>query len=334
MADNRSVTMKDVAREAGVALGTVSKVVNGIPVGRDYQRRVEAAIDRLGYRVNRQARALRSSKSSIVEVILPNLYNPFFSRLADCLCRELALRAHQTLLFLTESDFDLEQAYMLMSEQQMVSGIVCLTYNPELRIPEGIPTVSIDRSLGPGVACVASDNFAGGSLAAQKLMENGCRRLAFLRTGSALPNETDKRRDGFVRACTDAGVPFHCECVNDGTPYAAFEDFLLAHFHDGRLDYDGLFCATDLLAHRIRRSLLRMGLCVPEDVQLIGYDGTQYFGEEEYSCSTIVQPVEEMARLCVELILQSPSRNVPCLLQLPVRYASGGTTRDGRALRA
>ena len=328
MADGRSITMKDVAREAGVALGTVSKVVNGIPVGKTYQRRVEDAIEKLGYHVNRQARALRSSKSNIVEVILPNLYNPFFSRLADCLCWELSRRSYQMLLFLTKSSFDLEQNYMLMSEQQMVSGIICLTYNPNLRIPKGIPTVSIDRSLGPGIPCVASDNYGGGCLAAQKLIENGCKSLAFLRTGSSLPNETDKRRDGFIRACTDAGVPFHCECVNDGTPYSAFEDFLRAHLHNGKLDFDGLFCATDLLANKIRRSLNQMGPRVPEDVQIIGYDGARCFGDQEYYCSTIVQPVEEMARLCVDLALQSSSQSVPCLLQLPVTYASGGSTRD------
>ncbi len=328
MADSKSITMKDVAREAGVALGTVSKVVNGIPVGKSYQRAVEEAIDRLGYRVNRQARALRCMKSNIVEIILPNLYNPFFSRLADCLCRELSRRSYQTLLFLTECSFELEQAYMLMSEQQMVSGIICLTYNPNLRIPKGIPTVSIDRSLGPGIACVASDNFGGGCLAAQKLLENGCKRLAFLRTGASLPNETDKRRDGFIRACTDAGVPCHCECVNDGTPYSAFEDFLRSHLHDGRLDFDGLFCATDLLAYKIQRSLEQMGLRVPEDVQIIGYDGARCFGDQEYYCSTIVQPTEEMARLCVDLALQSSAQSIPCLLQLPVSYASGGSTRD------
>ena len=328
MADDKHITMKDVAREAGVALGTVSKVVNGIPVGKNYQRRVEEAIERLGYRVNRQARALRSNKSSFVEVILPNLTNPFFSRLADCLCRELSRRSYQMLLFLTNSSFELEQAYMLMSEQQLVSGIVCLTYNPDLRLPKGIPTVSIDRSLGPGVPCVASDNYGGGLLAAQKLMENGCRRLAFLRTGSALPNETDKRKDGFVRACSEAGVPYQCHCVDDGTPYADFEAFLRAHLHDGRLDFDGLFCATDLLAHRVRGSLGRMGLRVPEDVQIVGYDGARRFGDQEYYCSTIVQPVEEMARLCVDLALRSPDQSIPCLLQLPVAYASGGSTRD------
>ena len=159
-------------------------------------------------------------------------------------------------------------------------------------------------------------------------MENGCRRLAFLRTGSALPNETDKRKDGFVRACTEASVPYLCHCVDDGTPYADFEAFLRAHLHDGRLDFDGLFCATDLLAHRVRGSLGRMGLRVPEDVQIVGYDGARRFGDQEYYCSTIVQPVEEMARLCVDLALRSPDRSIPCLLQLPVAYASGGSTRD------
>ena len=326
MEEKKTVTMKDVAREAGVSLGTVSNVLNGVSVGRDYQARVETAVEKLGYRVNRQAKALRSSRSNIVEVILPNLFNPFFASLADCLSRELSRCSYQMLLFLTESDFDLEQAYMLMSEQQLVSGIVCLTYNPDLRIPEDIPTVSIDRYLGPGINVVTSDNYAGGVLAAQKLMENGCGRLAFLRTGSSLPNETDKRQDGFVRACVDSGVPFQCECVNDGTPYTVFEDFLSKHISGGRPDFDGLFCATDLLAHPVHRSLLRMGLRVPEDVQIIGYDGVRCFGDQEYFCSTIVQPVEEMAKACTDLILPRSPEKIPYNVHLSVRYACGGTT--------
>ena len=326
MADSKRITMKDVAREAGVALGTVSKVVNGVPVGKSYQRRVEEAIERLGYRVNRQARALRSNKSSIVEVILPDLHNPLFARLADCLCRELSRRSHQMLLFLTKGSFDLEQSYMFMSEQQMVSGIICLTLNPKVRIPGDIPTVFIDRNPGPGIACVTSDNYGGGCLAAQKLLENGCKRLAFLHTASSLHDETGKRRDGFVCACTDAGIPFRCECLDDGAPDSALEEFLRAHQSEGRLDFDGLFCATDHLAHSARRALNQMGMRVPEDVQIIGYDGAQRLGDQDLCCSTIVQPVEEMARLCVELVLQTSSERIPCLHQLPVCYAYGGTT--------
>ena len=326
MADSKSITMKDVAREAGVALGTVSNVVNGIPVGRIYQRRVEEAIEKLGYHVNRQAQALRSNQSSLVEVVLPDLYDPFYSMLADCVCRELAHHSRQMLLCLTNGDFDREQAYMLLPEQQMSGGIICLTDHADLRIPLDIPIVSIDRTLGPGIPCVTSDHYGGGCLAAQKLMENGCRSLAYLRAGSSLPRETDRRRDGFACTCADAGVSFESMCVDEGASPSAFEDFIRAHLHDGRPDYDGLFCATDLLAHQILHTLNLMGLRVPQNVQIISYGGLKCFRDQAFRCSAIVQPVEEMAQLCVDLILQPSPKKYSCFLQLPVSYAFGGTT--------
>ena len=326
MNENRKITMKDVAREAGVSLGTVSKVINNIPVQQEYQLRVDAAVEKLGYHVNRYAKALRMNKSSFVQVILPNLHNPFFAKLADCICRALAARSYEMLLMLTESDYDREQAYIYLSEEQMVSGIICLTYNPDLVIPSGIPAVSIDRNLGPDITCVSSDNYAGGEMAAKKFIENGCRHLAFIPIGSSLPNETDKRKDGFVRACTDAGIPFHCECLNDSASFSEIESFLSAHIQHGKLDYDGIFCATDLLAYQVLAFLTENRIRVPKDVQIIGYDGVRHFGDQELVCSTIVQPVEEMARVSVNLILSDSSQRIPYSIQLPVQFASGGTT--------
>ena len=326
MADSKRITMKDVAREAGVALGTVSNVVNGISVGERYQRRVEEAIEKLGYHVNRQAQALRSNQNGLIEVILPDLHNPFFSMLADPLCRELALHSRQTLLCLTKGDFEQEQAYMLLAEQQMAGGIICLTEHTDLHIPKGIPVISIDHVLGPGIPCVTSDHHSGGCIAAQKLIENGCKSLAYLRAGSPMPNETDKRRDGFVCACTDAGVSFETVCIHEGASYPFFGDFLHEHLHDGRLSYDGLFCATDLLAQQIRHTLNQMKLSVPRDVQIIGYGGLKCLGGDDFCCSTIVQPVDEMAQLCVDLILHPSRRKYSCSLQCPVYYAFGGTT--------
>ena len=326
MTGSKSVTMKDVAREAGVALGTVSNVVNGFPVGEEYQSRVEKAIEKLGYHVNRQAQALRSNQNSLVEVILPDLHNPFFSMLADALCRELAHQSRQTLLCLTKGDFEQEQACMLLAKQQMAGGIICLTDHTDLSISKELPVVSIDRVLGPGIPCVTSDNHSGGCLAAQKLLENGCKRLAYLHAGSPISHEADKRREGFVCACTDAGISFESVCLPEDTSYSGIEDFLHGHMHDGRLDFDGLFCATDLLARQVRHSLNQLKLCVPGDVQIIGYGGGKCYGDREFCCSTIVQPVEEMAQLCVDLILHSSPKKYSCSLQLPVYYAFGGTT--------
>ena len=323
---NSAPTMKDVAREAGVALGTVSKVINGIPVGESYRVRVEEAIEKLNYRINSYAKGLKSNRTFVVAVMVPNLVSPFFAKLVNCLNRSLAQRGYRMLLCATDYDPEQEQSYVYIAEQQKVDGIICLSYNAQLQVPEGVPFVSIDRYFGAQIPCVACDNYGGGSLAAQKLVENGCKNLAFLRIGSKLTNEPNKRKDGFVNACENMDVPYTLKILDDGSSYSAFEDFLQEHLHEGKLDFDGIFCVTDALAHQIIGSLRRMGQRVPEDVQVIGFDGIRRFGDLEYTCSTIIQPTEEIAETCVELILEKEEGKIPSLICLPVSYGCGGTT--------
>lgn len=324
---NSAPTMKDVAREAGVALGTVSKVINGIPVGESYRIRVEEAITRLNYRINSYAKGLKSNKTYIIAVMVPNLISPFFAKLVNCINNSLAQRSYRMLLCATDYDPEQEQAYVIMAEQQKVDGIICLSYNSKLQVSENVPMISIDRYFGAQIPCVASDNYGGGVLAAQKLVENGCRNLAFLRTGSKLTNEPNKRKDGFINACENLEVPYTLKIVDDGTPFEAFEEFLREHLADGKLEFDGIFCVTDTLAHQIINSLRRMGQRVPEDVQVIGFDGIRHFGDHEYTCSTIVQPLEEIAEVCVNMVLEKDEGKVPSLVCLPVTYAYGGTTK-------
>ncbi len=326
--NNPAPTMKDVAREAGVALGTVSKVINGLPVGESYRIRVEEAVAKLNYRVNSYAKGLKTNKTYTVAVMVPNLISPFFAKLADCINRSLARRKHRMLFYATDYDHNQEQEYVILAEQQKVDGIICLSYNPDLKVSENIPLVSIDRYFGGQIPCVSSDNYGGGRIAAEKLVENGCRSLAFMRIGSSVTNEPNKRKDGFINACEAMGVPYTLKIVDDGTPYSAFEDFLREHTHKGKLDFDGIFCVTDSLAYQILRTLRQMGIRVPEDVQIIGFDGTRHFGDQDFFCSTIVQPLEEIAETCVSMILEKPLGKAPSLICLPVQYACGGTTKS------
>lgn len=321
-------TMKDVAQEAGVAIGTVSKVINGIPVGKEYRIRVEKAIKKLNYRVNIYAQGMRSDRTRTVQVIIPNLTNPFFAELVHCIARDLGQKNYKAMLCTTDGDPDLEQSQVFMAEQHMVDGIICLSYNPELQIPENIPLVSIDRCLGPRIPCVSSDNYGGGRLAAEKLIECGCRRLAVLRIGTSLANEPNKRKDGFVSVCEERGLPYAVKAIDDGTPYSAFEVFLREHLHGGKLDFDGIFCITDALAHWTRNILQEMNIRVPDDVQIIGFDGVRCFGNMDLLCSTIVQPMERIAETCVDILLDDHPAKAPSLICLPVSYAYGGTTRQ------
>ena len=324
---NSAPTMKDVAREAGVALGTVSKVINGIPVGESYRIRVEEAIAKLNYRINSYAKGLKSNRTFVVAVMVPNLVSPFFSKLVNCINKSLAQRGYRMLLCATDYDPEQEQSYVFMAEQQKVDGIICLSYNPNLQVSESLPLISIDRYFGAHIPCVACDNYGGGALAAQKLVENGCKNLAFLRIGSKLTNEPNKRKDGFINACENMDIPYTMKIVDDGTAYSAFEEFLRENLHDGKLEFDGIFCVTDSLAYQIIHSLRSMGLRVPEDVQVIGFDGIRNFGDLDYTCSTIVQPTEEMAEVCVDMVLDKDDTKSTSLVCLPVTYAYGGTTK-------
>lgn len=321
-------TMKDVALEAGVALGTVSKVINGLPVGEAYRIRVEEAIQKLDYHVNSYAQGLKASKTYTVALLIPNTYHPYFSRLAYQINLSLLKRNYRMLLCSTDYDPGLEQEYITMLQQNKVDGIIGLTYNPDLYIEESIAFVSIDRPIGPQIPCIASDNFAGGQMAAEKLADLGCKNVAFLRIGSSLNNEPNKRKAGFENGCLARNLPYTLKILQDGDSVYEFEDFLREHMHNGKLDFDGLFCVTDRTVYDVRKILKKMGIKVPEEVQLIGFDGIQAFGDGDYICSTIVQPVADIAEMCVELLLQENMNMKPPLVCLPVTYQYGGTTRE------
>lgn len=324
----QSPTMKDVAKEAGVALGTVSKVVNGLPVGDSYKIKVEAAIKKLNYQVNTYAQGMKSGKTYTVALLIPNTQTPFFASLAHYISVALSKRKYRMLLCSTDFDSSLEQEYINMAQLNKVDGIIGLTYNPNLVVEEGTPFVAIDRPMGPRFPCVASDNFAGGQLAAEKLADFGCKNVAFLRVGSSLTSETNKRRSGFENGCLSRMLSYEMKILDDKDPYELFEDFLMEHIENGKLSFDGIFCVTDKLAYLTIKSLKKMGLRVPEDVQVIGFDGIRYFGSEDYICSTIVQPTQEIAEMCVELLVRENISAKPPLVCLPVSYAYGGTTKE------
>lgn len=327
MEDRHNPTMKDVANEAGVALATVSKVVNGGNVRSPYKEKVLAAIEKLDYHVNTYAKGLKAGTTNTVVVMIPNTFNPYFGKLVHALNGALEKRNFKTLLYCTDYQSKSEQDYFDMALNHKVDGVIGMIYNPDLRIPEGIPIVSIDRQIAARIPCIASDNFAGGQLAAEKLISLGCRSLAFMRVGSDLSNEPNKRRAGFENGCINKNVKVD-ECIlKDGEDHHRFREFLEAHVAKGKLTLDGIFCVTDVLAYEIRCMLEDMHFRVPEDVQIIGFDGIRRFGDLDYCCSTIVQPVDQIAELAVETLLMKSDIKPP-LICLPVSYAYGGTTRD------
>ena len=320
--------MKDVAREAGVALGTVSKVINGIPVGESYRLRVEEAIEKLGYRVNSYARGLKTNRTNCVALLMPSLYHPFFAMLTDELTACLMQHGYRSILMITNYDPEAEKKCLILGHENKVDGVIALTYSPDLRPDDSTPMVTIDRHCGSKIPCVSSDNFHGGEIAAEKLTELGCRRLLFMGVASAIPGEVDKRGAGFESACRRLHTGYEQLILHDADTEAPFYTFLLEHIREGRADFDGIFCNTDRLACRVRDFLDEHGVRVPQNVQIIGYDGIADYATGRYTCSTIVQPIPKIAETAVNLLLDRTGISFPANICLPVHYAWGGTTKE------
>lgn len=328
MNSGNAPTMKDVAREAGVSLGTVSKVINGIPVGEQYRRKVEAATKKLGYQVNNYARGLKTNKTNCVALVMPSLRHPFFAMLTDELTNCLMRIGYRSLLMTTNYDSTAEKHCFTLAQQNKIDGIIALSYSPNLEVDDSVPVVTIDRHFSAGIPCVSSDNYRGGELAAQKLIALGCRNLLFFRIGPNIYGEADKRGPGFENACRMAKVPYQSLYLSDADTEAPFFRFLEEHIQDGKLEFDGIFCNTDGLAVRVCEFLRSKEIRIPEDVQIIGYDGIVDFATGRYICSTIVQPVSEMAQTAVKSLLSGDSALSPANISLPVYFAPGGTTRE------
>ncbi len=326
MQSGNAPTMKDVAREAGVSLGTVSKVINDIPVGEPYRKKVEAAAKKLGYQVNNYARGLKTNKTYCIALVMPSLRHPFFAMLTDELTSCLMRYGYRSLLMITNYDSTAEKHCFMLAQQNKIDGIIALSYSPDLEVDDSVPVVTIDRHFSAGIPCVSSDNYRGGELAAQKLMELGCKNLLFFRIGPDIYGEVEKRGPGFESACRMAKVPYQSLFLSDDDTEAPFFQFLEEHIQDGKLEFDGIFCNSDGLAVRVCEFLRKQGIRIPEDVQIIGYDGIIDFATRRYICSTIVQPVAEMAETAVRFLLNGD--NAPANISLPVRFASGGTTRE------
>lgn len=326
-------TIKDVANDAGVAVGTVSKVLNGQHVSAKNKKKVEASIAKLGYQMNYYARGLRTNDTYTIAVIVPDILNPFFACLVSYIERELYQRGYKMFLCQSQKDVAKEAYYLKLVHQNRVDGIIGVTYNEtEPYLSGDIPMVMIDRHFKTDICCVSSDNFHGGELAAEYLVAGGSKRLLFIRTGSTLESETLKRGQGFEASCQKQGVVYKMVDFGDDTESYSEADiyqYLKSHMQGGVLFFDGIYTSTDGLALAVLELLRQLGIQVPQDVQVIGHDGLKHMNKGAYLLSSIAQPIKDMAKVSVDkairLIHKEP---VDQMTILPVTFVYGGTTRQ------
>lgn len=318
--------MKDVAELAGVGVGSVSRVINNAQVKESTRLKVETAIRELGYEPDIYARGLKMNKTHTIALILPTIWHPFFSQFAYYVESELENRNYKLYLCNSEGKAEKEYEYIQMVKQNKVDGIIGITYSDiDQYISSSLPFVSIDRHFTEDVIYVTADNAAGGRMAVEELEKRGAKHIAFIGGHQDTPNETKNRQKYFELEAQARNIPYEVldllEPIEDFRGKA--EEFLAAH-----PTVDGIFTITDMAALDVVYALKNLGRSVPEDVQVIGFDGLKMTLESGYLVSTIAQPVALMAQKAVSLLLDVVEGNeVEPRTVLPVSFQEGSTTK-------
>ncbi len=330
---SREPNIADVAALAGVSPTTVSRVLNNRGyLSQATKDKVAAAMTELHYRPNEVARALLGQRTRIVGVILPTVSLPFFGEVAVSLEHALAERGYRTLLCNSLDRSEIERDYLLQLEGNRVDGLISGAHNDT--IPEyattRLPVVTIDRELAGHIPNVRADNATGGRLATELLLRRGCRRPALFTSTSGPRN---LREAGYRAVLAEAGVEPAVVTVRFGTPEPERTQLIDAALDELSADIDGVFATDDLTACAVVDWARRIGRKVPDDLRVVGFDGTTAIRAAAPWLSTVQQPIRQICRAAVDVLLErieAGSRNderpVVAPMELPVTLLEGATT--------
>ena len=296
--------MREVAREAGVSVSTVANVLSrpGI-VAPETRRRVQQAIERVGYVPNGAARQLRGVPSPIVGSVTLDLANPFHAEvnrgIEDCLARSGCL----VLACSTDLRPETETRLLHLLQQQNVRGIIITPAGPDLApllevSRRGTPLVLLDHPKGrTGLCAVAVDDELGGRLAGEHLRELGHRRVAYL--GATVdPGPVARRRAGVrqaVGALIDVRMDVHPPSLSAAAAAAAGRLMDLAP--------TAVVCLNDTAALGLLDGLDALGVRVPEDLSVVGYDDLPFARRLAPALTTVSQPKYQLGYAAAELLL-------------------------------
>lgn len=329
-AQGRRVTIKDLAKEADVSIATVSYVLNDRgSVGDEVKKRVFEAASRLGYRQNRAARAMKTGRTEIIGLVIPNIENPFFAKLSQSILLTAQMRNYQVFLAGSEGSLDRQARAIQGLVQQGVDGLLIFPENESVEITEeqiGVPLVVIDRRL-PGTPIVDAEYFQGGCLLANHLLALGHKTFGLLDGPQNVSSSRD-RVDGFMETIKDKG------------------DILWRREHGYTMQLEencreilrnnkasAIVCGNDQIAIAAMYFLQSLGKRVPQDVAITGYDDIPLAQMVKPSLTTIRMPTSAIGEEATKLLLRQIEEDTDLdesgkSIRLPVELVVRNSTSD------
>ncbi|MEO1193450.1 MAG: LacI family DNA-binding transcriptional regulator [Pseudomonadota bacterium] len=334
------VTLHDVARRANCSVATVSRVLNNTgPASAETRARVERAVAELGFRFNEIGRSLQSKRSRTLGIMVPTLSNPVFAAIIEGIQAAARLSGYQILLACAYYDPEEESRAIDTLLAKQVDGLLLTLTNADkskeiaLLHQADLPFVLIFNQPEEALPAVTVDNSTAARDVAKALLDAGHRKVAYVAGRFRSSDRSERRYQGFTQAFAEAGAPppVLVEVDYDRVDHRAVLTGLFAR----QPDTTALFCSNDMLALAVMADLRRMGMSLPEDISIVGFDGIAVSTLITPSLATVVTPCHAMGRRAASGLIDAiENRRQPPAgtLLLPYQFRPGESlmARPGR----
>lgn len=302
--NGRRATSIDVANAAGVAQSTVSRAFKGEQVSAEVRRRVLQAAEQLGYRPSAIARSLSTQRTGIVGIVMADITSPFYPYVLDKFTQRLHELGMRVLLFNTPPHRDVDETLPLVLQYQ-VDAIIITSATLSSAMSEecarlGIPVILFNRYVpNTQASAVCCDNVAGGRLIADLLLDRGHQRLAYLAGLENTSTNRDRLR-GFRERLLER---HHQQWLHENAAYTYESGYSATQRLLRRDDPpDAIFCANDIMAFGAIDVARDLGVAIPDQLSIIGFDDVPAAAWSAYNLTTLRQPVNRMVESVVDIL--------------------------------
>ncbi|MFB9861581.1 LacI family DNA-binding transcriptional regulator [Salinicoccus siamensis] len=291
------VTIKDLAKEVGVSVATVSRALTGSGYASpDVRRRVLEAAERLDYKPNEVARALNTSRSNVVGVLVPDITNPYFPKVIRGIEDEAIRNDYRVIIGNTDNDQKKESKYLEIFRQNNCAGIISATWSIEHKAYSGErPLILLDR-VAENLPSIEADNLKGGRLQAMHLIERGADKVLVIK-GHEGYSSFDDRAVGALETLETQGIEY------ETLAYRQLDSLLSNDKLDDFTRFNGIICPNDVTAYKVLNGLRALDIAVPDAVKVIGYDNLDFSEYVHPSLTTIGQPIYELGRNAFRMLM-------------------------------
>lgn len=325
-------SIRDVAREAGVASCTVSRVLNGTAkVAPETQRKIEEAMRKLDYVPNELARGMFKGKSNTIAMLVPNIQHPWFSSLASEIEKVLYQNGYKLMLFSTNDDEKREKECFQILKSNIVDGIICGTSTSSVRdyLKVEKPMVMLDYKVGAKFPVIVSDHRMGAKLAAEEFIRNGCKYVIHVSSlhidKNIMSFQSHEQLDELLK---EVGIYSRRVEIRwndfDFEGYFELAKCILEEYPQ----VDGIM-AADLPATAFLKAALAIGKKLPKELAIVAYDGTFVTKTGTTKMTTVCQPyvkIAEKAAECLMQMIKEPGLQMESEYIFPVHLEKGSTT--------